>query len=102
MVQLGLADECCEGAYVRLIMMQSTLCAHNTSSQLVSNIKGTFAENLNVRIVTQVSMETQGFPSAKSPAQGQQYKIVVHARHKLRTPFIHSHTIKQRNCNTSI
>ena len=37
-------------------------------------------------------MEIQGFLSAKLPAlsmaQDQQYKIVLHARHKLRVPLI--------------
>ena len=76
MHQLGLADDRCKAIHVRLAMMQSLLHAYNVSSQLVSSIKGTFVEILNARLVTQVgmvnpfqlnSMETQGFPLAKTP-----------------------------------
>ena len=55
-------------------MMKSVFHAYNVSNQLLSNIKGTFKEQLNARKVMQVSivnlfwlngMETQGFLSAK-------------------------------------
>ena len=78
MHQLGLADDCCKAIHVRLAMIQSALRAYNASSQLVSSAKSTFVEILNTKLVTRVgmvnlfqlnSMETQGFPSAKPPAQ---------------------------------
>ena len=78
MHQLGLADDRCKAIHVKLAMMQSVLCAYNASSQLVSSAKGTFVENPNARLVTQVGMvnlfrlngmETQGFPLAKPPTQ---------------------------------
>ena len=58
-------------------MIQSALLAYNTSSQLISSVKHTFVESPNVTKVKRVGMvnsfqlngmETQGFPSAKSPA----------------------------------
>ena len=58
-------------------MIESKLRAYNVSSQLISSIKGTFVESLKARKVTGDgmvnpfrlnSMETQGFPSAKSLA----------------------------------
>ena len=77
MLQLGIVDECCKATHVRLAMMQSTFCAYNASSQLISSVKGMFVESLNVEKVMRVGivnpfrlngMETQGFPSAKLPA----------------------------------
>ena len=74
MLKLDLVDKCCETIHILLAMMQSMLCAYNSSSQLVSSIKGTFIESPNARKVMQVSMvnlfwlnsmETQGFSSAK-------------------------------------
>ena len=62
---------------MRLAMIQSTLLAYNASSQLISSVKHMFVESPNATKVTQVrmvnsfqlnGMETQGFPSAKSPA----------------------------------
>ena len=44
MLQLGLADECCEAIHVRLAIL-SVLSAYNVSSQLVSSIKGIFRES---------------------------------------------------------
>ena len=44
MLQLGLADECCQATHIRLFMMQSSRCAYNASRILVSSIKGTFVE----------------------------------------------------------
>ena len=58
-------------------MIQSMLCAYNASSLLISSIKRMLVESPNARKVMQVGMvnsfqlngmETQGFPSAKSPA----------------------------------
>ena len=77
MLQLGLADNNFKAIHVRLAMIQSVLRAYNASSQLISSIKGTFIESPNARKVMRVGMvnsfqlndmETQGFPSAKSPA----------------------------------
>ena len=76
MLQLGLEDDHCKAIHVQLAMIKRKLYAYNVSSQLVSSIKGTFVESLNLRKVTQVGMvnpfqlngmEIQGFPSAKSP-----------------------------------
>ena len=58
-------------------MIQSTLRPYNASSLLISSIKCTFLESTNARKVMRVGMvnsfqlngmETQSFPSAKSPA----------------------------------
>ena len=60
-----------------LAMIQSMLRAYNASSQLISSIKRMFVESPNATKVTRVGMvnlfqfngmETQGFPSANSPA----------------------------------
>ena len=59
MLQLGLVDKCFKAIHVRLTMMQSVLFAYNTSSQLVTSIKGTFMESLNTRMGTRVKMVTQ-------------------------------------------
>ena len=76
MLQLSLADDCCEAIHMRLTMMQIMLCAYNVSSQLVSIIKSTFVEDSNSKKVMRVSMvnpyqfngmEAQGFPSTKPP-----------------------------------
>ena len=77
MLQLGLADDHFKAIHVQLAMIQSTLHAYNASSQLISSVKRMFVESPNARKVTQVGMvnsfqfngmETQGFPSANSPA----------------------------------
>ena len=80
MLQLCLADDCCEAIQVVLAMMSSCrLCFHvyNDSDQLVSSVKSTFVENPNTRKAKRVDMvdpywingmETQGFPSTKKPA----------------------------------
>ena len=58
-------------------MIQSTLREYNASSQLISSVKRMFVESPNARKVMRVwmvnsfqfnGMETQGFPSANSPA----------------------------------
>ena len=67
-----------------------------------------FVENLNARKATRVGMvnsfhlngmETEAFHQLNHPhyyaAQNQQYKIILHARHKLRARLIRSRTIKQ-------
>ena len=115
MLQLGLMDDHCKAILMRLAMIQSGLRGHNTSSQLISSIKGTFVESPNTRKVTRVGMvnlfwlngiEPRAFHWLNQPhhsaTQDQQYKIVLYARHKLRVPLIRSCTIKQSSCNASI
>ena len=93
MLQLGLTDDHCKAIHVQLAMTQSGLRGHNTSSQLISSIKGTFVESQNTRKVTRVgmvnlfwlnSMEPRAFHGLNHPhhsaTQDQQYKIVLHAR----------------------
>ena len=86
---------------------------YNVSSQLVNNIKSTFVESPNARKVMLVGMVTsltawksKAFHLLNHPhhstAQDLHYKIVLHARHRLRAFLINSHTIKQNSCNTSI
>ena len=76
MLQLGLADDHFKAIHVQLAMIQSTLCACNASSQLISSVKRMFVESPGARKVTRVrivnlfqlnGMETQDFPSAKLP-----------------------------------
>ena len=115
MLQLGLTDDQCKAIHVRLPMIQSGLRGHNTSSQLISSIKDTFVESPNARKVMRVGMvnlfwlngmESRAFHWLNQPhhsaTQDQQYKIVFHARHKLRVPLIRSCTIKHSSCNASI
>ena len=98
-------------------MMQTALRAYNASSRLISSAKSTFIENPKARKVKRVGMvnlyringiETQGLSitELKTPhhsvAQDQQYKIVFHARHKLRAPLIRSRIIRQSSCIDSI
>ena len=73
MLQYGLVEDCYKAIHVQLAVMQITLHAYNATSQLVSGIKGTFAESPNARKVKLVGMlnllqlygmEIQGFPSA--------------------------------------
>ena len=119
---LALADNFCEAIHMRLAMMQTALRAYNASSQLVSSAKSTFVENPKARKVKRVGMvnlyringiETRhGLPEVglsitelkTEPrtipwhSRDQQYKIVFHARHKLRAPLIRSRTIRQSSC----
>ena len=80
---------------MRLSMIQSALRAYNASSQLISSVKRTFVENPNARRVMRVRIHSsltawkpksfhQLIHPHHSAAQDQQYKITLHARHKLR------------------
>ena len=95
--------------------MQSALCAYimQVPNWLYSSVKGMFIERPNARKFMWVSMVTdlmawkpKDFHQLNHPhlslAWKQQYKIALHARHKLRESLIHSHTIKQSSCSTSI
>ena len=81
-------------------------CAYNVSSQLISNIKGTFVEIPNPRKVMQVGMvnpfwlngmETQGFPSAKPPrtAPAVQNRYSCQAQAKDTFDLLKHHNTKQ-------
>ena len=53
--QFSLAGECFRALYV-LLAKQSSPCAYNVSSHLVSSTKGTFKESWSARKTTQVSI----------------------------------------------
>ena len=106
---------CCKAIHVQLAMIKSTLYAYNVSSQLISSVKVTLIESPKVRKGTQVKMvnpfltiawKSKAFHQLNhlqhSAAQDHQYKIILHARHKLRVLLIHSHTIKPSSCNINI
>ena len=43
------SNKSCKTIHVRLAMIQSMLCAYNACCQLVSSVKGMFAESLNTK-----------------------------------------------------
>ena len=116
MLQLGLADNCFEAIYVQLAMMPSVFHAYNACSQLVISINDNYVcreskQGRLRKLAWQIrSSLTAWKPKAfhqlnhtyHSAAQDQQYKIILHAKHKLRAPLICSCTIKQNSCNISI